>query len=149
MPDLEDTYIENRWMVLPNHTNSLGTVHGGNVMKWMDEAGGMSAARFAGENCVTARMDQVNFRRPVPVGDIALAEAFVYDAGRTSVRVRVKVYREDAKTAERELTTESYVVYVAIDEDREPTPVPELSVSTEEGRTLQEDARAGENDPRR
>ena len=144
MPSLEDTRIENRWFVLPNHTNSLGTVHGGNVMKWMDEAGAMSATRFAGESVVTARMDQVNFRQPVPVGNIALAEAFVYDAGRTSIRVRVTVHREDPQTAETELTTESYVVYVAIDEDREPTPVPELTVATDDGRALQERARAGE-----
>jgi len=145
--DLLDTYIENRWIVLPNHANNHGTVHGGNVMKWMDEIGAMSATRFAGEDVVTARMDQVNFRRPVPVGDIALADAFVYGAGRTSIRVRVKVHREDPRTAETELTTESYVVYVAIDEDHRPTTVPELSVSTEEGEVLQRDALAGENEP--
>jgi len=145
MVDLAETRIENRWIVLPNHTNNLGTVHGGNVMKWMDEAGAMSATRFAGEDVVTARMDQVNFRAPVPVGDIALAEAFVYDAGRTSIRVRVEVYREDPQTAERELTTESYVVYVAIDEDREPTPVPALTTSTEEGEELRQTALDGEN----
>jgi len=144
MPDLLDTYIENRWMVLPNHTNNHGTVHGGNVMKWMDEIGGMAAARFAGSGCVTASMDQVNFRRPIPVGDIALAEAFVYDAGRTSVRVRVKVHREEPTTADTELTTESYMVFVAIDGDHKPTPVPELSTDSDEGRRLREEARAGE-----
>jgi acyl-CoA hydrolase len=67
MPSLEDTRIENRWFVLPNHTNSLGTVHGGNVMKWMDEAGAMSSMQFAGKPCVTAHMDEVNFKRPIPV----------------------------------------------------------------------------------
>jgi len=117
------------------------------VMKWMDEVGGMSAARFAGERCVTASMDQVNFRRPIPVGDIALVEGFVYDAGRTSVRVRVTVHRESPTTAERELTTESYMVFVAIDDDRRPTPVPELTVSTTEGRERRARAREGESRP--
>lgn len=115
----------------------------------VDEVGAMSATRFAGSSCVTASMDQVNVRRPVPVGNIALAEAFVYDAGRTSVRVRVTVHREDPETAERELTTESYMVFVAIDEEREPTRVPELAVSTDEGERLRGEARAGENDSAR
>ena len=75
MPDLMDTYIENRWLVQPNHANNLQTTHGGNVLKWMDELGALSAMRFSGENCVTARMDQVNFKRPIPVGDAALIRA--------------------------------------------------------------------------
>jgi acyl-CoA hydrolase len=145
MPDLLDTYVENRWIVQPNHANNLGTAHGGNVMKWMDEIGAMAAMRFSGETCVTARMNQVNFKRPIPAGDIALIEAYVYDAGRTSVRVRLRAYRENPRSGERRETTESYFVYVAVDDDREPTPVPELGVSSEEGRRLREAALAGED----
>ena len=144
MPTVMDTYIRNRERVQPNHANNLETAHGGNVMKWMDEAAAMSAMRFARESCVTARMDQVNFKRPIPVGDIALVEAYVYDAGRTSVRLRVEVDREDPRTAERQLTTESYMVFVAIDDSGEPIPVPEVSVETEEGEQLREEALTGE-----
>lgn len=140
MPDLMDTYIENRWIVQPNHANSLDTAHGGNVMKWMDEAGAMSAMHFAGKPCVTAHMDEVNFKRPVPVGDIALVKSYVYDAGRTSARVRTRVYRENPRRAAAELTTESYLVFVAIDEEREPMSVPDLTVSSERGETLREEA---------
>lgn len=146
MPDVMATHLENRWIVQPNHANNLGTTHGGNVLKWMDELGAMSAMRFAGENCVTARMDQVNFKRPVPVGDVAVVEAYVYDAGESSVRVRLQVFREDPRTGEREPTTESYSVYVAVDEDLRPTTVPELTVSSERGRELREEALAGEAD---
>ncbi|WP_436924504.1 acyl-CoA thioesterase [Halosimplex amylolyticum] len=145
MPDLMETYLENRWMVQPNHANSLGTTHGGNVLKWMDEVGAMSAMRFAGRDCVTARMDQVDFKQPIPVGETALVEAYVYETGRSSVRVRLRVFREDPRSGERELTTESYSVYVAIDDDREPVPVPELTVDSEEGRRLQEEARNGDD----
>ncbi|MFD1645458.1 acyl-CoA thioesterase [Haloarchaeobius litoreus] len=144
MPSLTDTYVENRVIVNPNDANNLGAAHGGNVMKWMDEVAAMAAMRFAGEICVTARMDQTNFRRPIPQADIALVRAYVFDAGRTSVKTRVQVFREDPHTAETELTTESYMVFVAIDEDDEPTPVPELTVDTERGQELYDAAVDGE-----
>jgi acyl-CoA hydrolase len=135
-----DTFIENREMVQPNHANSLETVHGGNVMKWMDEVGAMSAMRFAGETCVTARVNEMNFRRPIYVGDTAVIEAYVYDTGDTSVKVRLRAYREDPRAGDPEPTTESYFVYVAIDEHREPVSVPELTVDSERGRRLQTEA---------
>ncbi len=140
MPDLMDTYIENRWIVQPNHANNLETAHGGNVLKWMDEVGAMSAMRFSRETCVTAHMDEVNFKRPIPVGDIALVKGYVYATGKSSVHVRTRVFREDPREGQQELTTESYIVFVAIDAAREPTPVPELSVSTERGERLHREA---------
>jgi acyl-CoA hydrolase len=106
----------------------------------MDEVGAMSAMRFSSETCVTAHMDEVNFKRPIPVGDIALVKGYVYRAGRTSVSVRVRVFREDPRKGQQEVTTESYMVFVAIDDDREPTPVPELTVSTERGEKLHSEA---------
>jgi acyl-CoA hydrolase len=144
MPTLSDTYIENRWMVQPNHANSLGSVHGGNVLKWMDEAGAMAAMRFAGNSCVTAHINRLDFRRPIHVGDTALIEAYAYRAGRTSVSVRLQAYREDLRTGERQPTTESYFVYVAVDEDGEPTSVPDLAVESERDERLREAALDGE-----
>lgn len=143
--ELLKTRIENREMVQPNHANSLDTAHGGNVLHWMDEVGAMSAMRFAGETCVTARINQVNFERPIQVGDVALIRAYVYEAGKTSVRVRLQTFRENLRTGEHEKTTESYFVYVAIDGDRTPTTVPELMVESEEAERLREEALAGEN----
>ncbi|MFB6267675.1 MAG: acyl-CoA thioesterase [Halodesulfurarchaeum sp.] len=140
MTDLLDTRLSNRWIVQPNHANIVNTAHGGNVVKWMDEAGAMAAMRFAGETCVTVRMNQVDFRRPIRTGDTALIEAYVYEAGRTSVRVRIRAYRENIRTGETELTSESFFVYVAIDEERNTVPVPELTTSTEEGEALREEA---------
>lgn len=141
MPDLMDTYIENRKMIQPNHANDLDTTHGGNVLKWMDEVGAMSAIRFAGSDVLTARMEQTNFRGPIPVGENALIESYVYETGTTSMRVRVRTFREDLRTAETELTTESHLVYVAIDEEFEPQSVPELTVESERGEELFEAAR--------
>lgn len=146
MTDLMDTYIENRHLVQPNHTNNYNMAHGGNVMKWMDVVGALSAMRFAGKTCVTARMDQVNFVQPIPVGETALIQAYAYKAGRTSVRVRLKAFRENPQTGEKELTTESFFVYVAIDDNHDPTPVPELTVSSEKGEELREKALRGEEE---
>ncbi|PCR90781.1 acyl-CoA thioesterase [Natrinema ejinorense] len=140
MTDLMETVVENREMVQPNHANTLDVAHGGNVMKWMDEVGAMSAMRFSGEMCVTARVNQMNFEQPIPVGDTAYITAYVYDAGTSSVKVRLLTEREDLRTRERERTTESHFVYVAIDEDNTPTTVPELTVSTEEGNRLRQAA---------
>jgi len=149
MPEtLLESRIENREMVQPNHANMLETAHGGNVVKWMDEVGGMSAMRFAGETCVTARMDRVDFKRPIEVGDTALIEAYVYAAGTTSVRVRVQTYRENPLTGETEQTADSYFIYVAIDEDRNTVAVPDLIVDYERGERLREEALAGENGER-
>jgi acyl-CoA hydrolase len=145
MIDLVETCIENRVMVQPNHANNLQTAHGGHVLKWMDEVGAMSAMRFAGNSCVTTRINQVDFERPIQVGDTALIESHVYRAGRTSVRVRLQVYRENLRNGEQRKATESYFVYVAIDEDREPTTVPELAVRSERGERLREEALAGED----
>ncbi|WIV68087.1 acyl-CoA thioesterase [Natrialbaceae archaeon AArc-T1-2] len=144
MTDLMETYIENREMVQPNHTNMLGTTHGGTVMKWMDEIGAMSAMRFSGETCVTAWVNQMNFERPIHLGDTAFITSYVYDASETSVNVRLRVYRENLRTGNREKTTESYFVFVAIDDDHNPTSVPELTVATEKGERLRQEAIEGE-----
>lgn len=141
MVDLMDTVIEDRNRIQPHHANNLGTAHGGHVLRWMDEVGAMSAMRFAGEPCVTAHIDSVDFERPLQLGDIALVEAYAYQAGRTSVRIRVRAYGEDPLSGESELTTESYFVFVAIDEESTPVPVPELTVATEAGERRQTAAR--------
>jgi uncharacterized protein (TIGR00369 family) len=141
MPTLMDTYIENRMRVQPNHANNYETAHGGIVMKWMDEIGAMSAMRFAGETCVTAGVDELSFVRPIPIGDTALVEAYAYDAGRTSVRVRLNVSRENPRTRETQRTTDSSFTFVAIDDEGKPTGVPDLTVESDEGERLLAEAR--------
>jgi len=140
MPTASDTHITNRWRVQPNHANNYGTVHGGNVMKWMDEIGAMSAMRLAGEPCVTASIDRMNFHRPVPTGDVVVIESFVYDTGRTSVKVHLRADRENPRTGDQEKTTESQFVFVAIDEAGKPVAVPDLRVESDEDEALRDRA---------
>jgi len=140
MPSVMDTYIENRARVQPNMTNNYDTVHGGVVMRLMDEVGAMTAMRFAGETCVTAGVSELEFRRPIPRGAIAVIDSWVYDHGRTSIQVRLRVDREDPRTRDRERTVDAHFTFVAVNVDGEPVPVPALTVETERGRTLQREA---------
>lgn len=135
-----DTYIENRFRVQPNHANNNDTLHGGNLMKWLDEIAAMSAMRFAGETCVTAQVNELDFERPIGIGDTALIEAYVYDSGQTSVHVALRAWREEPRSGEAEKTTESSFTFVAIDDEGSPVPVPELTVESERGRELRERA---------
>ncbi|MFC7059389.1 acyl-CoA thioesterase [Halovenus salina] len=144
MTNVSETYIENRERVQPNDTNNHATAHGGNVVKWMDEVGAMSAMRHAGASCVTAHISDLDFRRPVPQGDTCVIESYAYETGKSSIRVRVQVYRENPRTGEREQTTDSYFVFVAIDQDQSPIPVPDLTVDSERCRELRDAALEGE-----
>lgn len=145
MPTLSETRIENRYRVQPNHANNYESLHGGTLMRWMDEVGAMSAMRCAGESCVTAGVTELEFRRPVPIGDVARIEAYTYDSGRTSVKVHLRAWREDARTGEAEPTTEAIFTFVAIDAEGSPVAVPDLTAETDAERDLREAARAAED----
>ncbi|MEM4782326.1 MAG: acyl-CoA thioesterase [Halalkalicoccus sp.] len=145
MATLSETYVENRYRVQPNHANNYESLHGGTLMKWMDEVGAMSAMRAAGESCVTAGVSELDFQRPVPIGETARIEAYAYETGRTSVRVRIRAWREDARTGESKPTTEAAFTFVAIDAEGSPTEVPDLAVETDEERERREVAREAED----
>jgi len=146
VPTPTDTYIENRHRIQPNQTNNYDTAHGGTVMRLMDEIGAMSAMRFASETCVTARVEGLDFVRPIPRGDIARVEAWVYGAGRTSVRVRLLVDREDPRTGECERTSGSRFVFVAVDGAGDPLTVPDLTVESDRDRELRTAGHEGETE---
>lgn len=141
MPTPTETRIENRFRMQPHHANNYGTAHGGEVMRMMDEVGAMAAMRFAGEPCVTASVDDLDFEHPIEIGRIALVSGYVYEAGRTSVHVHLRVESENPRTGETTLTNTSRFVFVAIDAGGSPVPVPKLEIETERDRELREGAR--------
>ena len=146
MATISETRIENHERVQPNDTNNYSSAHGGKIVKWMDEIGAMSAMRHAGTTCVTARINSLDFRRPIPQGDICVIDSYAYATGRTSIRVRITASSEAPRTGEREQTTDSYFVYVAVDDEHEPTTVPELTVESNTDRELRKAAIDGETD---
>src|SRR5690625_3391160 len=118
----------------PLDANVLGTVHGGVIMKEVDEAAGLAASRHSGHVCVTAAIDELSFLEPVHVGDVLIVQASVNAVGETSVEVGVKVEAEGWLSAERRHTTTAYLVMVALDNDGRPVTVPPLQVETDEQR---------------
>ena len=143
MPTLLESKVETRRYIFPGQSNAMETAHGGDLLKWMEQIGAMSAMRFAGEDTVTVGLDEVRFQRPIPQGSIALLDAYVVTTGESSVTTQVRVFDEDRHTAARDLAAEAQMVSVALD-DGEKAPVPDLTVETEEGERLRQDALDGD-----
>lgn len=113
-------------LVFPKDTNYHGTAFGGWVLSLMDKAASIAAVRHAGGNVVTARMDGVDFHVPIRVGDAVALDARVVRVGRTSMTIRVDVYREHMASGEQELATTGLFVFVALDDQGRPRPVPAM-----------------------
>jgi len=116
----------------PEHANNLGNVHGGWIMKLVDEAGALACMRHAQRRVVTVAIDSMVFRQPIRIGDLIILNAELTYTGRTSMEVEVQVQAENPITGERTHTNTAYLVYVALDDDGNPVPVPPLKAETEE-----------------
>jgi uncharacterized protein (TIGR00369 family) len=124
----------------PEHANMLGNVHGGWLMKLMDEAGGLCATRHARRPTVTVAIDSLTFLSPVHVGDLVMFEAQVTYVGRTSIEVEVHVHAENVLSGQRTHTNSAYMVFVALGPDGRPAEAPPLIVETDEERVRYEAA---------
>jgi uncharacterized protein (TIGR00369 family) len=128
----EETALTLTMFAQPEHSNSLGNVHGGVILKLCDECGGIIAARHARRPAVTVTVDSVNFLQPVLLGRLLHVHGHITWVGRTSIEVALRVEAEYLLTGERLLTNEAYFVYVALDENRRPVPVPPLLLASEQ-----------------
>ncbi|MCA9586667.1 MAG: acyl-CoA thioesterase [Myxococcales bacterium] len=123
--------------VLPQHANALGNVFGGQIMAWIDLCAAITAQRYCGRMAVTAFVDDLQFVRPVRVGEVVRLEARVTAAFRTSVEIEVIVHGERAMTGERWLCVDALLTFVAIDEHGKPTAVPPLALDDDKVRASQ------------
>jgi acyl-CoA hydrolase len=123
--------------VLPQHANIGATVFGGQIMAWVDLCAAICAQRHAGRPCVTAFVDDLAFKRPVHVGQVVRLSATVSATFRTSMEIDVQVTGEDTVTREEWPTCDCRIVFVAVDADGKPTPVPPLLLETEADRAGQ------------
>ncbi len=126
----------------PNQANFHGNVHGGWIMKLVDEAGGLACIRHAQHRVVTVAVDQMTFKHPIKIGDLVIFEAEVSYVGRTSMEAEVNVFAENPITCQRWHTNTAYLVYVALDERGKPTRVPPLILETDEEKQRFEDGKA-------
>jgi uncharacterized protein (TIGR00369 family) len=122
------------------HANLLGNVHGGWIMKLVDEAGALSCMRHAQKKVVTVAIDSMTFREPIRIGDLIILNAEVTYTGRTSMEAEVHVLAENPVTGERTHTNTAYLVYVALDDEGKPTPVPPLEGETADEKRKMTDA---------
>lgn len=139
---VESSRVTLHQLMMPEHANALGNVHGGLIMKMVDESGGICAMRHAQRPCATVAMDSMTFHSPVHVGELLSCEANVSYVGRTSVEVRVRVQAENPISGETTHTNSANVVYVALDDDGIPCPVPRLILETEEQKRAFAEAKA-------
>ena len=120
--------------------NNQGNVHGGTIVRMVDEAAAIVAIKHSHKPVVTVRIERFNFLAPAFIGDVVSVHCELHYVGRTSMEIGVEVTAEDLATQEVRRIASSYLVFVALDENRQPTPVPPLVPADDEERVIIERA---------
>ena len=118
-------------LMTPDMANFAGNVHGGHLLKLLDQAAYACASRYAGRYVVTVSVDQVLFRQPIHVGELVSLLAAVNHTGRSSMEIGIKVLAEDIRSQQRRHVNSSYFTMVAVDDAGRPAAVPPLHPATE------------------
>lgn len=127
-------------LMTPDKANFSGKVHGGALLKYLDEVAYACASRYAGGYVVTLSVDQVVFRQPVQVGELVTFLASVNYTGRSSMEVGIKVITENIQERSVRHTNSCFFTMVAVDENGQSIPVPPLKPNTEDGLRRQHQA---------
>jgi len=117
-------------LMTPDTANFTGGVHGGTILKLLDQVAYACASRYAASYVVTLSVDQVLFRQPIRVGELVTFLASVNHTGRTSMEVGIKVMAENIRTKEVRHVNSCFFTMVAVGDDRRPVPVPPLTPVT-------------------
>ncbi len=137
-----DSQVTLSQQMMPSDANPLGNIHGGYIMKLVDEAGGLAAMRHARRPVVTVALDSTSFLSPVKVGHLLTLRSAVNWVGKTSIEVGVRVEAENPITGEIVHTNSAFAVYVALDDNGHPCPVPPLILESADQRRRWEEAEA-------
>ena len=124
--ELGNTQLSMTVLMTPDMANFSGNVHGGTLLKYLDEVAYACAARYAGCYVVTLSVDQVTFRQPIHVGELVTFLASVNYTGRTSMEVGIKVVTENIRERSVRHTNSCFFTMVAVDERGQAVPVPPL-----------------------
>ena len=119
-------------LMTPDMANFSGNVHGGTLLKYLDEVAYACASRYAGRYVVTLSVDQVIFREPIHVGELVTFLASVNYTGNTSMEVGIKVVTENIRERSVRHTNSCFFTMVAVDDDRKPAAVPPLQPQNSE-----------------
>jgi len=121
-------------LMTPDMANFAGNVHGGTILKLLDQVAYACASRYAGRYVVTLSVDQVTFREPIHVGELVTFMASVNYTGTTSMEVGIKVMTENIQTQSMRRANSCFFTMVAVDENRQPVAVPPLVLVTDNQR---------------
>ncbi|WP_191237699.1 acyl-CoA thioesterase [Cobetia marina] len=119
-------------LMTPDMANFSGKVHGGAILKKLDEVAYACASRYSGSYVVTLSVDQVRFKQPIHVGELVTFLASVNHVGRSSMEIGIKVVAESIQGRLIRHTNSCYLTMVAVDPDGNPVPVPPLNLETQE-----------------
>jgi uncharacterized protein (TIGR00369 family) len=119
-----------RFLAEPTHVNFGGKVHGGAVMKWIDQAGYTCAAGWTGEYCVTAYVGGIRFLQPISVGELVEVNAQVVRTGRTSLDVTIDIYAGNPRANTMRRACHCVMVFVAVTPEGQPQQVPTWTPTT-------------------
>lgn len=130
--------VEFRFLAEPTHVNFGGKVHGGMVMKWIDQAAYACAARWSGLYCVTVSVGTIRFRRPILVGHLVELEAKVVHTGHSSMHIFIQVRSGDTQSAQLAETNHCIITFVALDAEGQTAVVPTWQAVTAEDQFLEQ-----------
>lgn len=137
---VSDSIVTMTELVLPNHTNQLGNLLGGQLMHWIDICAALSAARHAHHVCVTASVDRIDFHHPIKLGNVVTLKASVNRAFNTSMEVGVKVFTESYKEGTRVHSNTAYLTFVSMGDDGKPMRSGPITPETDEEKRRFEEA---------
>lgn len=129
-------------LMTPDMANFAGNVHGGTILKFLDQVAYACASRYAGRYVVTMSVDQVMFRQPIHVGELVTFLAAINSTGTSSMEVGIKVMAENIRTQDMRHANSCYFTMVAVDDNRKPVAVPVLKPADDEERRRHEGAQA-------
>ena len=129
---VQESSITLSHVFMPADANARGNVHGGVIMKHIDNAGAIVAIRHCRSYVVTASIDRLDFHKPAFIGELLILKASLNQVGRTSMEVGVRAETENLRTGETKHIASAYLTLVAIDDNNKPVEVPPLTLVTDE-----------------
>jgi acyl-CoA hydrolase len=136
-PSATQREVTLRFLTQAIEVNFIGNIHGGAVMKWIDEAGYVCAASWCGHDAVTVYVGGIRFYEPIHAGNLVEVHARLIYTGNTSMHIAVDVSAGDPRSRKYKKTTHCIIVYVAIDENGRPVAVPKWHPQTAADRELE------------
>lgn len=127
-------------MIMPNDTNPIHNLMGGNLLRWMDIAASVCAGRHCESYVVTVSVDYVSFEKPIPLGHVISIVCVVTRAFNSSVEVFVEVFSSDIKGKNTKKCNDAYFTFVGVDQDERPIQVPKIKPLTQEEENRYESA---------